>query len=171
MLSALPFAALCFTMLSALPWFAVPLDSPERSAAAAAASTAQEMWDALGTDSWVVVPIESTVRPGHQVRPAGRRAGGHLCLVWPVGRCCSWRCCRCCPVAALLCRGSGCAAHRPASRSASGAPTLQRPCPRCLPACLPACQQLEGTRLTMVNLSKGPAAAAAAEADGLDGAE
>ena len=29
-----------------------------------AASTAEEMWKAIGKDSWVVVPIASTSRPG-----------------------------------------------------------------------------------------------------------
>ncbi|KAI7837041.1 hypothetical protein COHA_009118 [Chlorella ohadii] len=69
----------------------VPLDSEQQQRAAAEARTAEQMWAALGTDSWVVVPIESTTRPGHS---------------------------------------------------------------------------LEGTRLTMVNMSKGPGAAAAAAESG-----
>ena len=70
---------------------AVPVDSEVRRAAVAAARTSGDMWAALGTDAWVVVPIRSTTRPGHD---------------------------------------------------------------------------LEGTRLTVVNLSKGPGAAAAAAEDG-----
>lgn len=44
---------------------AVELDTEERQAAAQAAETAEAMWKALGSDCWVVVPIESTTRPGH----------------------------------------------------------------------------------------------------------
>ena len=29
------------------------------------AGTAGDMWRALGADCWVVVPIQSTTRPGH----------------------------------------------------------------------------------------------------------
>ncbi|KAL4437434.1 hypothetical protein ABPG75_004573 [Micractinium tetrahymenae] len=43
----------------------VPLDTPEKQAAAQGARTTEDMWCAIGTDSWVVVPIESTTRPGH----------------------------------------------------------------------------------------------------------
>lgn len=42
----------------------VPLDDARR-AAVAAATTAQELWAAFGTDAWVVVPVGSTTRPGH----------------------------------------------------------------------------------------------------------
>ncbi|PSC68513.1 suppressor of RPS4-RLD 1-like isoform X1 [Micractinium conductrix] len=45
----------------------VPLDGGERRAAAAAASTAGDMWKAVGTDAWVVVPVQSTTRPGHKL--------------------------------------------------------------------------------------------------------
>lgn len=41
--------------------------SEGKAAAAAAARTAADMWAALGMDAWVVVPIESTTRPGHQL--------------------------------------------------------------------------------------------------------
>lgn len=43
----------------------MPLDSPEKRAAVQAAVTAADMWRAIGADSWVVVPIRSTTRPGH----------------------------------------------------------------------------------------------------------
>ena len=29
--------------------------------------TAPELWDVIGTDSWVVVPIQSKFRPGHKM--------------------------------------------------------------------------------------------------------
>ncbi|KAI3429879.1 hypothetical protein D9Q98_010190 [Chlorella vulgaris] len=43
----------------------VLLDTEEKLEAVAAAQTAQDMWQAMGTDCWAVVPIDSSVRPGH----------------------------------------------------------------------------------------------------------
>lgn len=43
---------------------AVGLASEEKQAEVRAATTAAEMWKAIGRDSWVVVPIASTSRPG-----------------------------------------------------------------------------------------------------------
>ena len=44
--------------------FAVGLAGEDKQAEVQAASTAAEMWKAIGKDSWVVVPIASTSRPG-----------------------------------------------------------------------------------------------------------
>lgn len=49
------------------------LDSEERRAAAGAARTAEEMWQALGADAWVVVPIGSTTREGEGHQLEGTR--------------------------------------------------------------------------------------------------
>lgn len=43
---------------------AVPLASEDKQAEVQAAKTAADMWKAIGKDSWVVVPIASTSRPG-----------------------------------------------------------------------------------------------------------
>ncbi|KAL3145349.1 hypothetical protein ABBQ38_001606 [Trebouxia sp. C0009 RCD-2024] len=43
----------------------VPLASEDKQAEVQAAKTAADMWKAIGKDSWVVVPIASTSRPGH----------------------------------------------------------------------------------------------------------
>ncbi|KAL3144958.1 hypothetical protein ABBQ32_003464 [Trebouxia sp. C0010 RCD-2024] len=43
----------------------VPLASEDKQAEVQAAKTAADMWRAIGKDSWVVVPIASTSRPGH----------------------------------------------------------------------------------------------------------
>ena len=43
---------------------AVPLASEDKQAQVQAAKTAADMWKAIGKDSWVVVPIASTSRPG-----------------------------------------------------------------------------------------------------------
>jgi hypothetical protein len=92
--------------------------------------------------------------------PCGR---GTRCVLLGL-QCCSARCCGCCLLSCWY------AVHRIVRQQKCTwrSHTSQLPA-RC--ACLPARLQLEGTRLTVVNLSKGPAAAAAAEADGLDGAE
>lgn len=45
-------------------WYAVPLGSARVQHAVAVAQTAEELWQAIGTDSWVVVPIASTANPG-----------------------------------------------------------------------------------------------------------
>ncbi|GAB4814575.1 hypothetical protein N2152v2_001621 [Parachlorella kessleri] len=45
----------------------VPLDSEDRRRQVAEARTAGDMWQALGKDAWVVVPIESSQRSGHSM--------------------------------------------------------------------------------------------------------
>lgn len=58
---------------------AVPLAGEAKQAEIQAAATAEDMWKAIGKDSWVVVPIASTSRPGQllsrQSRP--RRSTVH----------------------------------------------------------------------------------------------
>ena len=44
---------------------AIPLAGEHKQAQVAEASSAEAMWQAIGADSWVVVPIASTARPGH----------------------------------------------------------------------------------------------------------
>lgn len=43
----------------------VPLAGEHKQAELRDARTAEEIWRAIGTDSWVVVPIQSAARPGH----------------------------------------------------------------------------------------------------------
>ena len=43
---------------------AVSLASDDKQEEVQAAKTAEDMWKAIGKDSWVVVPIASTSRPG-----------------------------------------------------------------------------------------------------------
>jgi hypothetical protein len=45
----------------------VPLGGVEKREAIGEAQTAEDMWKAVGVDSWVVVPIESISRTGHQL--------------------------------------------------------------------------------------------------------
>lgn len=45
----------------------IPLAGEHKQAELQDAETAEEMWKALGQDSWVVVPVESITRPGHIV--------------------------------------------------------------------------------------------------------
>lgn len=45
----------------------VIVDTQKRLSQVAAARTAQDMWQALGTDCWVVVPISSSTRSGHSM--------------------------------------------------------------------------------------------------------
>ena len=49
---------------------AVGLAGEDKQAEVQAASTAAEMWKAIGKDSWVVVPIASTSRPGTKLSGA-----------------------------------------------------------------------------------------------------
>jgi len=45
----------------------IPLAGEHKQAELQDAKTAEEMWKAIGQDSWVVVPVESITRPGHIV--------------------------------------------------------------------------------------------------------
>lgn len=47
---------------------AVSLASDDKQEEVQAAKTAEDMWKAIGKDSWVVVPIASTSRPGQPSR-------------------------------------------------------------------------------------------------------
>ena len=51
-------------LLSSLLLAAVPLAGEDKQAEVQAARTTADMWKAIGKDSWVVVPIASTSRPG-----------------------------------------------------------------------------------------------------------
>ncbi len=44
----------------------MPLDEAKRKKVEAA-QTAEDLWKAIGVDSWVVVPIASVSRPGHDL--------------------------------------------------------------------------------------------------------
>ncbi len=44
---------------------AIPLAGEHKQAELQEARTAEDMWKAIGADSWVVVPIQSAARPGH----------------------------------------------------------------------------------------------------------
>lgn len=46
---------------------AVPINTEAKRKAVAAATTAEELWKALGVDAWAVVPIASVSRPGHDL--------------------------------------------------------------------------------------------------------
>ena len=46
---------------------AVSLAGEDKQAEVQAARTAGDMWKAIGKDSWVVVPIASTSRPGDSI--------------------------------------------------------------------------------------------------------
>lgn len=46
---------------------AVSLAGEDKQAEVQAARTAGDMWKAIGKDSWVVVPIASTSRPGTSI--------------------------------------------------------------------------------------------------------
>ena len=46
---------------------AVSLTGEDKQAEVQAACTAGDMWKAIGKDSWVVVPIASTSRPGNSI--------------------------------------------------------------------------------------------------------
>lgn len=131
----------------------VVLDSEERRAAAAGARSASDMWGALGTDAWVVVPIHSTTRPGE---PASKRSA---CQVLPA------RLLACSAAQLRPGRAKASAASAASGRGVLTHPSLLTPEP--LPPPLPlvcAGHHLEGTRLTIVNMAKGPAAMA--EPDG-----
>ena len=43
----------------------IPLAGEHKQAELQDARTAEDMWRAIGGDSWVVVPIQSAARPGH----------------------------------------------------------------------------------------------------------
>ena len=58
---------------------AIPLAGSHKQAELQDARTAEDMWKAIGTDSWVVVPIQSAARPGHIME------GTRLTLVRPGG--------------------------------------------------------------------------------------
>ena len=45
----------------------IPLAGEHKQAELQDAKTAEEMWKAIGQDSWVVVPVESITRPGRIV--------------------------------------------------------------------------------------------------------
>ena len=49
------------------PHTAVLLDTEAKRKAVAAASTAEELWKAMGVDCWAVVPIASLHRKGHDL--------------------------------------------------------------------------------------------------------
>ena len=55
----------------------MPLAGEAGRAAVAAASSAEALWQAIGVDSWAVVPIASASRPGHALE------GTRLTLVPP----------------------------------------------------------------------------------------
>ncbi len=46
---------------------AVPVNTEAKRKAVAAATTAEQLWKALGVDCWAVVPIASVSRPGHDL--------------------------------------------------------------------------------------------------------
>ena len=45
---------------------AVPLAGDHKRAEIQSVQTAEDLWKAIGRDSWIVVPIDSTARPGGQ---------------------------------------------------------------------------------------------------------
>ena len=45
----------------------IPLAGEHKQAELADAKTAEDMWRAIGDDSWVVVPIQAAARPGHSM--------------------------------------------------------------------------------------------------------
>ncbi len=45
----------------------IPLAGEHKQAEVADAKTAEDMWRAIGDDSWVVVPIQAAARPGHSM--------------------------------------------------------------------------------------------------------
>ena len=57
----------------------VALAGEEKQAEVQAARTAGDMWKAIGKDSWVVVPIASTSRPG--TLPADAHCLAHTSLL------------------------------------------------------------------------------------------
>ena len=56
---------------------AIPLAGEHKQAQLREARNAEDMWKAIGDDSWVVVPIQSAARPGHTME------GTRLTLVCP----------------------------------------------------------------------------------------
>ena len=50
---------------------AVPLAGDHKRAEIQAVQTAEDLWKAIGRDSWIVVPIDSTARPGGQGGSSG----------------------------------------------------------------------------------------------------
>lgn len=56
---------------------AIPLAGDHKQSQIAEARSAEDMWRAIGTDSWIVVPIASAARPGHTME------GTRLTLVHP----------------------------------------------------------------------------------------
>ena len=56
---------------------AIPLAGEHKQAQLREARSAEDMWRAIGGDSWVVVPVQSAARPGHTME------GTRLTLVCP----------------------------------------------------------------------------------------